>query len=141
MSVYLDASVVVSFFVNDPLSHRADRFMGSFEAGIFSDFGAAEFASAIARRVRSRLLTPDDARATLADFDSWTVRAVGRVDTTSADIAAAAAYLRRLDLNLRTPDAVHLAIAQRLDAEVATFDERMASCAQALGVRVASLQS
>jgi predicted nucleic acid-binding protein len=42
--------------------------------------------------------------------------------------------LRRLDLNLRTPDAIHIAIAQRLGAELATFDVRMAESAEALGV-------
>jgi len=37
-----------------------------------------------------------------------------------ADVAAAAAFLRRLDLTLRTPDAPHIAIAQRIRAELLT---------------------
>jgi predicted nucleic acid-binding protein len=55
---------------------------------------------------------------------------------TSADITAAAAFLRRLDLTLRTQDALHLAIAQRVGAELLTFDRRTASAARALGTSV-----
>lgn len=138
MTVYLDTSVVVSFFANDPLMSRAERYLRDLDGALLSDFGAAEFASAIARRVRKRLLTHDDANATLADFDAWTARHLGLVNMEAADIRLAAAFLRRLDLTLRTPDALHLAIARRLDAEIATFDETMMSCAHALGLRVAA---
>ena len=47
-----------------------------------------------------------------------------------------AAFLRRLDLTLRTPDALHIAIAQRLAAELMTFDQKMAASARALGTAV-----
>jgi predicted nucleic acid-binding protein len=44
----------------------------------------------------------------------------------------------RLDLTLRTPDAIHIAIARRLDATLVTFDQRMATNARALGMAVAT---
>ncbi len=49
---------------------------------------------------------------------------------------AAEAFVRRLDLALRTPDALHIAMAQRVDATLVTFDEKMATCAKALGTPV-----
>jgi uncharacterized protein len=55
-----------------------------------------------------------------------------------ADLRQAERFLRRLDLPLRAPDAIHIAITQRLDLELATFDERMADCAKRLGVKVAA---
>jgi predicted nucleic acid-binding protein len=47
--------------------------------------------------------------------------------------------LRRLDLTLRTPDALNIAIAQRAGAAMATFDARMAEAAQALGLDVPTM--
>lgn len=61
----------------------------------------------------------------------------GRVETTAADVRVAEAFVRRLDLTLRAPDALNIAIAQRTGAALATFDEKMAAAAQALSVEVA----
>src|SRR5580704_9222425 len=62
--VYLDASVLVALLTNDPLTPRADAFMrANTPTLIVSDFAAAEFASAMARRVRTGGITPDEARA------------------------------------------------------------------------------
>lgn len=138
MSVYLDASVLVSFFTADALSDSADRFLRSGVGEVVvSDFAAAEFASAVSRLVRMKRLKPDDAREVLEDFDTWVERAAAMAEIASEDIAAAARYLRRLDLTLRTPDAVNIAIAHRISATLATFDAPMADSARALGVAVA----
>jgi uncharacterized protein len=51
-------------------------------------------------------------------------------------IAVATTFLRRLDLPLKTPDAIHIAIAQRLGATLVTFDRQMAASARALGTPV-----
>jgi predicted nucleic acid-binding protein len=64
---------------------------------------------------------------------TWRKRFAVAADGHGADIRAADIFLRRLDLNLRTPDAIHIAIARRLGAELATFDVRMAESAEALG--------
>ena len=139
MSVYLDASILVSFFVNDAMSARADALMRALSVPlVVSDLASAEFASALGRRVRTGKITRDDATATLTDLDAWTGRAANLVSVEPGDIATAAAFLRRLDLNLRTPDAIHIALAQRLGAELATFDARMAECARVLGATVRS---
>ena len=138
-SRYLDASVLVAVLTVEPFSERADRFVRDHPIGlIISDFAAAEFASAIARRVRMREVTVDDARSDLSAFDSWAARSVQLIEVTAADVALATAFLRRLDLTLRTPDAIHIAIAQRIRATLITFDQRMAESARALGMTVAT---
>ena len=104
---------------------------------VIADFAGAEFASAIARRVRTRESTLSDAQRDLADFDVWVERSARRVGISPADIAVATTFLRRLDLTLRTPDALHIAIVQRLDATLVTFDRRMADSARTLGIAVA----
>lgn len=139
MKVYLDASVLVALLANDPLTARADAFLrGATPELVLSDFAAAEFASAIARRVRTKEITVEEARTAFSTLDDWAARATQRVGTTTADVSVAEAALRRLDLTLRTPDALNIAIAQRTGAILATFDARMAASAQALGLEVAA---
>jgi predicted nucleic acid-binding protein len=135
VSVYLDASVLVALVMVDALTARADAFFrASTPVLIVSDFAAAEFASAVARRVRTGDITSDDARRGFSAFDMWT--ATLRKEMVTADVRAAGAFLGRLDLSLRTTDALNIAIAQRIRAALVTFDQRMAAGARALGVQV-----
>jgi predicted nucleic acid-binding protein len=107
------------------------------ERYVISDLASAEFASAIARRVRTRELTLEQARQDLADFDLWSIRSAQRGDIRAADVAVATTFLRRLDLPFLTPDAIHIAAARRLGATLVTFDRQMAANARALDVAVA----
>jgi predicted nucleic acid-binding protein len=137
VKAYLDASVLVALFVRDALTVRSEAFLRAHAPLlIVSDFAAAEFASAIARRVRMGEIVIDDAHIAFSNFDIWTERATQREEIRTADIKAAEAFLRRLDLNLRTADAVNIAIARRLDAALVTFDEKMAASARVLGTPV-----
>jgi uncharacterized protein len=139
VSVYLDASVLVALFTTDPHSVRADSFLQSYVVmPIVSDFASAEFASAVARRVRTRDLTRSEARAAFLSFDAWTAQATRRVQVGSGDVTTAEMFLRQLDLTLQTPDALNLAITQRLEASLATFDKTMATCARILRIPVAA---
>jgi predicted nucleic acid-binding protein len=140
VNVYLDASLIVALFTNDPLSSRADAFLRS-QAPllIVSDFAAAEFASAVARRARTGEMTRPDARLAFSNFDTWAARAIQRVEVSSSDVRSAEAFLRRLDLTLRTPDALNIAIAQRVGVILATFDDKMVAAARKLGTAVAEL--
>ena len=137
MSVYLDASVLASLFTLDTLTARADAVLRERSPLlIVSDFAAAEFMSAMARRVRMQIITADEARAAFSTFDAWIARTTTLISVTSADVTAAAGFLRRLDLTLRTQDALHIAIAQRVGAALFTFDQQMASAARALGTNL-----
>jgi len=139
VTCYLDASFLVVLLTPEPFSGRADTFLqNNTESLIVSDFAAAEFSSAIARRVRMGEFTLHQAQITLSRFDTWLARTADRIEISPADVAVATAFLRRLDLTLRTPDAIHIAIAQRINATLVTFDQRMTESARALGVTVAT---
>lgn len=70
MRAYLDASVLVALVTRDALTARADAFLGALAPVLIaSDFAAAEFASALARRVRTREIAADDARTAFSNFD------------------------------------------------------------------------
>jgi predicted nucleic acid-binding protein len=137
LRVYLDTSVLVALLLDDPFSNQADDLFRSEDVTpIVSDFAAAEFASATARRVRTGELAAEGAREAFADLDRWLLGGVERIETTSADVFAAGGLIRRLDLNLRTPDAIHIAVCRRSDAVMTTFDRGLAVAAEALGLTV-----
>jgi predicted nucleic acid-binding protein len=120
--------------VRDALSDRAWTYLDNrAPTPVVSDFARAEVASAVGLRRRRHELTAAAARAVLADFDLWLTGAIG-CELSTADIAVAEAMLRRLDLGLRAPDALHVAIARRLALPLATFDARLAEAAALLGV-------
>lgn len=136
MTVYLDTSVIVPIFVDDSFSAQAQAVVAAHRSNmIIGDFASAEFASALSLRCRMNLLDVAEARAAFADFDLWKTK-MQSATLDSADTAAAEVILRRLDLPLRTPDAMHIAMARRLGADLATFDLRLAASAHALGVTV-----
>ena len=138
MSLYLDTSVFVALLTDDLFTRHADRYLReSVETVSVSDIGAAEYASVLARRVRTGVITASQARASFATFDAWRMRAARQLELDAADVAAADAWLRGLEPPLRTLDALHIAIAQRIDATLVTFDQRMAAAARALGTPVA----
>jgi uncharacterized protein len=140
VSLYLDANVIIALLTEDALAARAARFEApGGEAVIVSDFCAAEFAAVIARRVRTRALTRGAARAILDRFDDWVRRSARRVELSPLDVAMAETYLRRLDLALVAPDAIHIAASQRLGAMLVTFDRAMAKAARTLGVAVVDM--
>jgi hypothetical protein len=138
VTCYLDKNIPVALLTPEPFSERADIFLqNNAEPLIVSDFAAAEFSSAAARRVRMGEFTIEQAGIALAGFDAWFASAANRVEIGTGDVALATTYIRRLDLRLRTPDALHIAIARRLDATLVSFDRSMAAAAHALGMAVA----
>jgi predicted nucleic acid-binding protein len=142
LSAYLDTSVLLPTLVEEPASAAVDAYMLSGGQGLLvSDFAAAEVASALSRLVRTRLLDASDAAQRLADFDVWRASTTEPADFHAADMRLAYAFVRRFELMLRAPDAVHLAIARRLDAPLVTLDRRLAAAARELGIAVEELSA
>ncbi len=138
MSVYFDASVIVAIFLPDVFGARIDAYLvRDAPAALVSDFAATEFAAVVGVRLRRGEIDLTGARRVFAEFDVWRAAHTARCETSAADLIFAEALLRRLDLPLRAPDAIHLSIANRLSIPVATFDVRMAEAARSLGLEVA----
>lgn len=77
------------------------------------------------------------AQSAFSNLDQWIERVAERIEIRSSDVVAAAGFLRRLDLTLRTPDALNIALCRRANAVLATFDAKMATVARTLGLEVA----
>ncbi len=141
MSFYLDASAILPTLIEEDASAAIDAFvLGSEDAFIVSDFAAAEVASALSRLIRIGELTAEDAAARLADFDAWRAAATSDIDVQASDIRLANVFVRRFELMLRAPDAVHAAICARSGDHLVTLDRRLARAARDLGVTVVTPQ-
>ena len=134
---YLDASVMIPILVKEPASAAVDAFMLAVQHKPWvSDFASAEVASAVSRLVRTGRLQASDGAACLSDFDVWRVAMTQPAETHAADVRLAGVFVRRFDLAMRVPDALHLAIARRLDATLITLDRRLATACRELGIAV-----
>jgi uncharacterized protein len=137
LSAYLDTSILLPTLIAEPTTEAVYDYLGADPRELLiSDFAAAEVASALFRLVRMALLNEADVTARLADFDAWRAAVSLPVDIGATDARLAYIYVRRFGLGLRAPDALHLAIARRLDATLVTLDRRLATAARELGVAV-----
>lgn len=134
---YLDASAVVSLFVADKHSPAIRGYLRNQHPTVaISDFAIAEFSSAVARRVRMGEVTPVQGNHLLNVFDAWVAANAERPDVDPSDVRVASAFVRRFELGLRAPDALHLAMCQRLNADFLSFDARQVGAATQLGLRI-----
>jgi predicted nucleic acid-binding protein len=126
--------------VNDPFAGQTEDFFAvNRDVSIVSDFTLVEFASAIGIRVRTGSIALAEAQEVFSNFDEWAARHTAAVEIRPADIAIAQTMLRQLELKLRAPDAIHLAVARRLKVAIATFDRPMAKVAHMLGIPVVDM--
>jgi uncharacterized protein len=138
MRVYADANVLVSLVARDMWTPRVYETLASETRQIVvSDYTVLEVASSLARLVRMKLVEPDVVRASFKDLDAWLDVTGARVAITGADISAATTLLRGLRHNVRGPDALHLAYAQRNHDAIWSFDFGLREVALALGLETA----
>jgi len=133
----MDTSMLVPMHIKEVNSALADDFIASVvEQVVVSDYAAGEFASVIARLVRTRQVDADAGRILLSDFDSWCATDARRVATEAPDIRLASAMVRDVAIPLQMPDAVHAAASRRLGATLVTLDQQLARAARAMNVDV-----
>jgi predicted nucleic acid-binding protein len=132
---YLDASALVAIIALEP-THvvvraviAADR-----DVPIVSDFARAEASAALMRLVSIRNLARSEVPVVLKRLDDWALTVAEARKTNGEDIEAATAFVRRPELTLRAPAAIHIAAAHRLGATLLTLDRGLARAAATLGV-------
>ena len=126
-ATYLDSSAIVKLPVREPQSDALRKYLRRRRPLI---------SSAIARTEVLRSLLPGGATALAAGR-----RVLERVDLARVNDRVLLLAATLAPLELRTLDAIHLATATRLGAdlnEVVTYDERMAVAARSMGIRVSA---
>ena len=133
---YLDASVVVAFYLPEPMTAKVQRLFSGTEALAISSLSEVEFHSAIARRVRMNELATDDALKVLSQFKVHVDDALYRMLAVKhSDYALARDWLATFHAPLRTLDALHLAVAFSNGLAVVTADKAFAESARRFGLK------
>ena len=137
MSIYLDTSVVMSFFIRDDHAGAVRSWAETGPDVAVSDWTATEFTSALSHYVRRDALSEGEREKIEQAFDRWSARrAVLEIDR---ERFAEARALMRSHRRLRAPDALHLAIARHSNLALATLDQDMRDAAIAEGLEVIRL--
>ncbi|MBX9882803.1 MAG: PIN domain-containing protein [Sphingomonas sp.] len=133
MSSYWESSTIATVLLQQHGWEQLRELAATGPAPCFSDFGAGEVTSAIGINVRQGIV---DATTGLAAADALGVMLAPwrRELLTQVDIARATSHLRNFTLGLRLPDALHIAIAERLNLTLITADRRQYAAAQVLGI-------
>ncbi len=106
MSRYIDTSVLVAYYLPEPLSARAERALLSGGTPAISPLVEIEFASVLARKVRARELAPTAARAALEQFRAHREEGLyRRLEIGDAHYEQARRWVEALRAPLRTIDA------------------------------------
>lgn len=136
MISYFDASCLVTLVLRDAGWRELGSWMSDRSPElVVSDFGFGETVSVIALRVRRGSIDAAVGRNSILYATAFTAGWTS-VDLETSDIVAATALVARFDLKLRLPDAIHIAIAQRVGARLVSADTRQADAAEALGMTV-----
>jgi predicted nucleic acid-binding protein len=127
MAVYLDTSAVVPLFFNESISNRVfARIAGERDIWL-SRWALAEFASASAFKIRTGQTSETIASAASALFRTKVSGgAFCLAELERIDFDEAARLCGAHACGLRTPDALHAAIAMRLRLPLLTCDKRQA---------------
>jgi predicted nucleic acid-binding protein len=126
-ATYVDSSAIVKLAVREPQSDALRKYLRRRHSLI---------SSALARTEVLRALLPGGESALAAGR-----RALDRVDLVRVNDRVLNLASTLLPLEVRSLDAIHLATASRLGADlgdIVTYDERMATAARSLGHRVSA---
>lgn len=129
--IYVDSSVLVKRYVDEPDSDRAETFLLGDPDWVTAQHAFVEVAIALARRTTTAAYT----RALTAFEVDWSRLSVVAVD----DVLCRRAARIGAETSTRTFDALHLAAVERLGVgtlPLITFDLRLAHAARVLGFSV-----
>jgi hypothetical protein len=139
VTVYLDASVLISIIANDSNSEKAGRWYQDLQATVvISDLADLEVCAVISRELRAKRFSRAVADRALADFDALRVTSE-RSTPDASDFALADRLVRDYATKLTAADALHLASAMNAGAVLATFDKRLAGAARAQGLEASPI--
>jgi predicted nucleic acid-binding protein len=133
--IYLDTSALGAIFFREP---NATLVLNQIEAArtrglIISAWTLTEMASVGALKERMGVVDRATRRQALAMFQRFASSTLRMTEIEPADFRAAA-LLMDGPWHLRAGDALHLAVAKRLPADLVTLDRRLADAAMGCGV-------
>lgn len=130
MTFCLDTSVLVSALTPDHHTPRARRWLADAPAVIVSGWTQVEFGAVIRGQARIGRIDRNGVLAAETSLARLVSQPNAFRPVTPEDVMEAGRLVRDLE-PLRAPDALHLAIAMRLELPIVTFDEELATAGRA----------
>ena len=138
---YLDTSVLVAYYCPEALSEAAEKMILADGQPAVSALTEVELVSALARKIRERELSRENANQVLTEFQSHLNQFLfKRIPLERDHYSVAFNWLAQFAVPLRTLDALHLAVAAQNNLELITADQRLLQSARKLGVRTRLLR-
>jgi predicted nucleic acid-binding protein len=138
---YLDTSVLVAYYCPEALSEAAEKMILADRQPAVSALTEVELVSALARKIRERELSRENANHVLTKFQSHLNKFLFKRILLERDhYSVAFNWLAQFAVPLRTLDALHLSVAAQNNLELVTADQRLLQAARKLGVRIRLLR-
>jgi predicted nucleic acid-binding protein len=138
LKIYLDTSFLVALWSNEPMTFAAQKWISGQPAEnlSISRWCITEFSAAMAGKLQTGSITELERAEALAAFGNAVRRSFSVLDVDQHAFQRAAIFVNQANLQVRSGDALHLAIAAGESLPILTFDLRMQAAAKALGIGV-----
>lgn len=134
--IYVDTSVLVAYYCPEPISSKAEEAITEADSPTVSPLCEVEFASAVAKKVREKLILKISANRILNEFQSHLHQLLFKRAPIEVDhFGLAFNWLARLEIPLGTLDALHLAAASKNNLKIVTADRQLSRAADKLGIQ------
>jgi len=135
--IYIDTSVLVPFYLPEALSDAVDELLRIEDTPALSQLVEVELFSAVARKLRMREISPEEARQIGLDFQTdLDENFYTRIPLEPIHYNLARDWISGFEVPLRTLDALHLAVASSNQLLLVTGDEALARSVRTLGIEV-----
>jgi predicted nucleic acid-binding protein len=134
--LYFDSSVLVCLLSSEARTEALQTWFSEQDANELhvSDWNISEFYSAMAFKKRTQQMTAEQRFGAEKVFETYLKRYFKTLPVPSACFRRAAEIVSREDLNLRAPDALHLAIVDASGMTICTLDKKMYEAASILEI-------
>ena len=128
--IYLDTSVLVSYYCPEPVSSAVEKIILKTKQPAISHLTEVELVSAISKKIREKNLSRFDGEKILEKFQSHITQQLFQwIPVNSEHFRMAKAWIVRFKSPLRTLDALHLAIVSSNRLTLVTSDIQLAKSA------------